>query len=169
MTRDTLLRFAGASALAGGALRVLDSFIPYVADSAPHEALYLLIDLLFLFGLFGIYAARAERLGPVGLVGFLVAATGNALIVGPDTVFQGIDTYQTGAAIFALGLAVFALPLLWTRSLGRLAPVLWILTPVVSVAAGASGFGAQGFMAAGILFGLGFFAAGLELLRRPAN
>ena len=61
-------------AQAGGALRIVSSFVPYEAGSVALEALYGVIDLCLLSGLLAVYVANAEAVGIAGLAMFLVAS-----------------------------------------------------------------------------------------------
>jgi hypothetical protein len=162
----TLWRMLGAAAVAGGALRIVSAFVPWAAGVAWLEAFYLAIDVLLLFGLMGVYFAHRERLGVAGFVAFALAETGIASIVGPDSVAFGIDAYQIGVAVIAIGLSLFAAVLLVRRAGPVVAPILWIASTVAGL--GGSGIGQPefGFLAGGILFGLGFVAAGWDLLAR---
>ncbi|MCG8403325.1 MAG: hypothetical protein MJA84_17270 [Firmicutes bacterium] len=169
MTTATLIRLAGLAAILGGALRIVSAFIPYVPDSAPLEAFYLVIDLALLFGLIGVYARVAGRLGGVGLAGFVVAAGGIAGIVGPDPVAFGIATYQVGVVAISMGLVVLAGQMLRVRAGGRVAPGLWLSAVAVGLLGGAVGWPQAGFVVAGVLFGGGFVAAGWRAWRRAGG
>ncbi len=110
-----LVRVGALAAILGGALRIVSSFIPYEANSAPLEALYAVIDVCFVFGLIAIYITSAEAVGMAGLAAFLVAMTGLASIVGPDPQAFGIDFYRAGALVFVLGLAGLSVQLFRAR------------------------------------------------------
>lgn len=159
-----LVRFGAAAAVVGGVLRIVSTFIPYEANSAPLETLYSLIDLCLLFGLIAVYVAHAEAVGLLGLATFLVALAGVASIVGPDSTAFGIDFYRIGALVFVTGLAGLSVQLLRARA-AMLSACLWIATLVVSLASAAV---PQAFMAAGLCIGAGYVAAGLGLLRGRA-
>ena len=160
-----LVRILAAAAILGGALRIASSFIPWTPDSAPLEVLYDVIDVLLLFGLMGVYFATRASTGIFGFAAFAIAETGIASIVGPDTTAFGIDTYQTGVLVITAGLTLFAIQLLLTRAMPWWASVCWIASTVIGVGATAGGNAALGFVAGGVLFGLGFIAAGVALLR----
>lgn len=159
-----LYRFAGAAAMLGGGLRIATAFVPWDSNSALLELLALKIDLLCLFGLLGIYLANRTQVGVVGLLAFMVAGSGIASIVGPDTMAFDIDTYQAGVAVIAIGLAVFGITLLRAGLLPRIAGVCWILSLVVGHAGALAGYGSEGFLIGGVLFGAGFVAGGLSLV-----
>jgi len=78
VTFPVLIRIGAIAALVGGTLRFGSSFIPWVEGSVSLETLYFVTDVALLFGLFAIYLARAVRLGLLGLVGFAIAAVGQA-------------------------------------------------------------------------------------------
>lgn len=156
-----LARIGALAAIVGGALRIVSSFIPYEANSAPLEALYGVIDVCFVFGLIAVYIASAEAVGMIGLAAFLVALTGVASIVGPDTQAFGIDFYRVGALVFVIGLAGLSVQLLRARAMA-ISALLWIGTLAASLA---SAVAPQAFMAAGLLLGAGFVLAGVEMLR----
>ncbi len=160
-----LLRTLGASAIVGGALRIASAFVPWSPDVWWLELLYLAVDVLLLFGLMGIYFAYRARIGVFGFIAFAVAETGIASIVGPDTVAFGIDTYMTGVVVITAGLTLFAIQLLLTRAGPPWAPLCWVASTIIGVGATAGGAPALGFFAGGVLFGLGFVAAGVAAFR----
>lgn len=163
MRDEQLLRVLGAAAILGGALRTGSSFIPW-DGSAGIEALALVIDVALLFGLMGIYLGVRGRVGWFGLAAFALAETGVASIVGPDTQAFGIDTYQAGVVAISVGLAALGVAMLLTRAGFAVTSICWIASLIVGVAGGAIGQGALGILVGGILFGLGFVAAGLRLV-----
>ncbi|MDB5676288.1 MAG: hypothetical protein JWM65_3270 [Sphingomonas bacterium] len=147
----------------GGGLRVIAAFIPYAPDSGWLELLYGVIDIGLLFGLLAAYLFAAEAVGVVGLGGFVVALTGLASIVGPDSHAFGIDFYLLGSAAFILGLSVLAIQLVRHLILAA-AAWLWL----VAVAAGAV-FAATGsapvLIVSGVALGLGYIAAARAIRR----
>ncbi len=155
-----LMRFGAWAAMAAGVLRIASTFTPYEANSAPLETLYAIIDLGLVFGLIAICLSTADIVGRIGLLAFIVALSGLASIVGPDTVTFGLDLYRIGALVFVLGLGVLALQLLRARIL-RAAAALWLLTLASSLA---SAFIPQAFLAAGLTLGAGYVLAGVFLL-----
>ena len=168
MKTADILRLSGAAAALGGALRVAAAFIPPNPDTPALELLYFVIDISLLFGLIGIYAAECERLGWLGLIGFVVAATGIATIVGPDADIFGISIYNTAVSVIGFGLAVMSVAMLWSGQLPRWIPALWIGSLLAGVAATAVPDAKQAaFLAAGILFALGFLTAGVALFSNP--
>jgi hypothetical protein len=161
VTSAFLLRLGLWAAVLGGSLRIAAAFVPYTPQSTALEAFYAVIDVSLLFGLTAIYLREAEALGWPGLAAFAVSFVGLASIVGPDTTMFGIDWYQFGSAVTAVALAALGATLLVARRMIA-ASLCWIATPFVSVLAPPE-FGTQ---AAGVLFGVGFVAAGVNLLNR---
>lgn len=164
MSDATLFRLAGLAAFVAGLLRIGTSFLTWDSTIAWQEALADLIDVLLLFGFMGIYLAHRAALGWIGLAAFVVAEAGIGSIIGPDTVAFGIDTYQAGVAVISIGLAAFGVVSLVKRAGPAASALCWILSLAIGVAGGFAGQAALGFFLGGILFGLGFVAAGIALL-----
>jgi hypothetical protein len=169
MNDAALFRLAGLAAVVAGALRIGTSFLTWDPAAAWQELLATGIDVLLLFGFMGIYLAHRAALGWLGLVAFVLAETGIGSIIGPDTVAFGVDTYQAGVVAISIGLALFATVMLVRRSGSAAAAICWILSLAVGVGGGFVGQGAFGFFLGGILFGLGFVAAGISLLMPAAK
>ncbi len=166
MTPAILFRLSGAAALLGGLARIFSSFA-MIGDPVALEWLYAAIDVLLTFGLIGIYLRRAERLGFLGLASFAVAIAALSFIGGPDADPFGFSTYEQGAATLAI--AMVGLSLAWLRAGERpLAPPLfWFGSGIAAGVLGMLPAPAPDYalMAAGALFGAGFVAAGIPLLR----
>lgn len=167
MNAVQLFRLSGASAIAGGALRIV-SALPLSADPIQQQWLWVIIDILLTLGLIGIYVSRSEKLGFLGLMSFAIAMAALSFIGGPDSDPFGFSTYEQGAA--TLVIALIGLSIAWLRAKEKpLAPPLcWF---GAALAAGVLGMlpaplPDYAFMVAGILFGAGFVLAGLPLLRR---
>lgn len=166
ITYPFLLRTGACTALFGGGLRFVSSFIPWVEGSAPLEGFYFVIDVALLFGLLTIYLARAERLGWLGLAGFTIAAIGQAAIIGPDHVPFGIDVYLVGTQLIVAGLFLLAVSMLWKVAYPVWVGAFWIAVPFVSLGLGVidpAPYG-WGYFLGGLLFSVGFVAAGAALL-----
>ena len=157
-----LQKFGALSGLLGGALRIIAVFIPYTPETAWLEALYALIDLGFLFGLIATYLAATDTLRLPGLLGFIIALSGVASIVGPDAQMFGIDFYWAGSSIFVTGLAILSADLLRASQLS-LAASFWLTSAAAGIAStiSASQFA---FEIAGAALGCGFIASGLTIL-----
>ena len=152
-----LLRASGVSAIAGGALRIADSF----ADLPPAALalLYLATDVFLLAGIAGFWIGRLGRIGIVGRIGLAVFVAGILMV--RASAF-GLGAYQTGATVALLGLAIHSVEALFRGPLW--APIAWLGALAAGIA-GAAGFASTAMTAfAGVLFGLGFIAAGIETL-----
>jgi len=129
------------------------------------ELIALKVDLLALFGLMGIWLSQRARLGWPGFIAFVMAESGIASIVGPDTIAFGIDTYQAGVAVIATGLAVLGGMMIFRgHLLNRFAGLCWIGSLAAGLAGSALGLPVEGFAAGGVLYGAGFVLGGLGLV-----
>lgn len=164
ISKSNLLFYAGVSCCIGGVLRVLAAFLPWDSGAPGLEILALMIDLALLYGVIGIYLLYAGALGLAGLIGFLLASAGIASIVGPDTQIAGLDTYRLGSQVIALGLLILSVQLLRAGAL-QVPAALWVFSVVAGAGGLLLGHEAQGFLVAGVLFGLGFLRAGLQMVR----
>jgi len=170
MKNDALFRLAGLAAILAGGARIVTAF-PWTNDAVAREALYDAIDMLLLFAVMGIYFSRKDQLGALGFTSFAVAIAALSFIGGPDADPFGFSTYEQGA--YALAIAMVGLSLAWWRGGQRplWAPACWFLSVI---AAGVldmlpSPLPSYGFTAAGILFGLGFLLAGVDLISTKPN
>jgi hypothetical protein len=108
MSSQQLIRWGGLAAMLAGALRTAASFWPSAEPGVTLEVLYLVIDVLLLFGIFGIYAFQHERIGWFGFVGFLLAVIGTAIIAGPDGTIGLVDMYTAGSLSVATVVGILA-------------------------------------------------------------
>lgn len=164
---DRMTYWGAWCGIAGGALRVITTFIPFRAGSAGLEAVYAATDLGMLFALIAVGLVAARALGRIGFACWAVALAGLASIVGPDPVAFGIDFYQLGAGIFVLALGAMAAVLLARRTLPAAAG-LWVASALAALVSGATASGLV-FAVAGLVLGLGFVAAGRAMLARTAS
>ncbi len=170
MKTTHVLRLAGVAAAVGGALRIAAAFIPPEPDTAALELLYFIIDLSLLFGLIGIYAAECERLGWLGLIGFVIATTGLASIVGPDADIAGINIYATAVAVIGIGLAIMSIAMLLFSRFPRWIPALWIGSLLAGISASVlPDKPPAAFVVAGVLFAFGFLGAGIVIFAKPTT
>jgi hypothetical protein len=161
----TLLRLAGAAAIAGGTLRIIDVFLPAMAD-ATRQQIYFVTDLFLLVGAIGLYAENARALRWRGATGFALFLLGILLVRSPQVSFFGAGGYQTGAAIALTGICILGLALLLERT-ALLAPLMWLGALATGIV-GSGGIAPLSAVAlAGILFGAGFIALGTMRLRAP--
>ncbi len=151
---------SGAAAVAGGVLRIAAIFTAVAFAPQTLAWFYFSIDVLLMLGLAGWYTSRGERLGTAGLLGFVVSLS--AILLIRSNGLLGTDTYQTGATLLAMGLAVMSAAALIRHDKPVLAPILWLLCFAAGIAALAVKPVA---IAAFVLFGVGYIAAGAELLR----
>lgn len=164
MKDRVLFNLAGVAAIVAGGARVGTSFLTWDSTVVWQELLATGIDVLLLFGLMGFYLAHRVLFGWAGLAAFVVAEAGIGSIIGPDTVSFGVDTYQAGVVAISVGLASLSLVMLIRGAGSAAAAICWILSLAVGVGGGFIGQAAFGFFLGGLLFGLGFVAAGLSLL-----
>lgn len=159
---ERMVRWGAYCGMAGGALRIVTTFIPFHAGSGGLEAVYAATDLGMLFALIAVGLAAGDALGRIGFACWAVALAGLASIVGPDPVAFGIDFYRLGAGIFVLALGAMAVALL-VRQTMLPAAGLWVASAVLALVGGATGT-MLAFATAGLVLGLGFLAAGWAML-----
>jgi hypothetical protein len=162
MPTTMLYRLAGVAAILAGLLRAIDAFAFMFLTGGDTDKLFLVTDIFLLFALIGIYAHEHRAVGWAGLAGFAVALVGIVMV---RSAGASIDAYVYGAATVAVGMAVLGVAMLVGRAAFRVAPILWI----VALAAAVPVYWIESdwlFELAGVAFGLGFVAAGVELLRR---
>ena len=154
-----MIRWGAFAAIAGGLLRIADSFTMGVLSPAVLAVLYAVTDGLLLAGVAALWWTRRATIGWTGRIGLGVFVLG---ILAIRAAAFGLGSYPLGATAALLGVAVYALEAL-TRG-ARLAPLAWLLALAAGIA-GAAGVAPAGMTAlAGVLFGLGFVAAGVATL-----
>jgi hypothetical protein len=157
MTRDALLRLSAVAAILGGGLRVVDGFLAN-ADAHVQQVAYFVTDVMLIFGLCGIYLSRSNRLGLTGLLGFAFSIIGILIVRS-----FGQGAYLVGASVTLLGMVALSVVMLATGAFPKSAPILWIASLIVGVI-GLPPFSVNwGLTLAGVIFGLGFIAAGISL------
>jgi uncharacterized membrane protein YedE/YeeE len=165
MKNDALFRLAGLASILAGLGRVVAAF-PWSSDALAKEALYDAIDALLVFAVIGIYFSRKDQLGVLGFASFVVAIASLSFIGGPDADPFGFSTYQQGA--YALAIAMVGMGLAWWRAGQRppWAPLCWFASVIAAgvLRMAPAPLSDQGFAVGGVLFGLGFVLAGLELI-----
>ncbi|MEZ6023976.1 MAG: hypothetical protein R3C16_11305 [Hyphomonadaceae bacterium] len=167
MNQDVLYRLSGVAALLGGLARIGAAF-PLLSDPVALEWLYSAIDALLLLGLMRIYLIRASRLGFLGLASFVVGVGALSFIGGPDADPFGFSTYEQGAATLAIAMVGLSIAWLRGREKPYAPPLLWFGSVIIAgiLAMLPTPMGDYGFIAAGVLFGAGFAAAGWDLARK---
>ncbi|HKY84931.1 MAG TPA: hypothetical protein VJ160_08920 [Anaerolineales bacterium] len=166
MSSSTLIKWSGLAAIVAGAgTLLLSAASPSAPDSgSPVVWGFLLTGLMTQFGLIGIYAVQIRESSWQGLIGFVLALSGNAFFILPETSIGGVNTGQVGGGIYALGLLLLAVGTWRARKFPRWIPALWLLAIVVGLPAFfAQGLQAVAFLLGGVLFGAGFIAAGYWL------
>ena len=132
---------------------------PWSSDALAREALHDAIDALLVFAVIGIYFSRKDQLGVLGFASL-------SFIGGPDADPFGFSTYQQGA--YALAIAMVGMGLAWWRAGQRppWAPLCWFASVIAAgvLRMAPAPLSDQGFALGGVLFGLGFVLAGLELI-----
>jgi len=157
MTREMLLRLSAVAAMLGGGLRVVDAFLNNT-DAHLQQTAYFATDVMLIFG---IYLSVSNRLGLAGLLGFVSSITGLLIVRS-----FGQSAYLVGASVTLLGMVVISVAMVARAAFPKSAPILWIASLIVGVIALPFRL-TWGFTVAGIIFGLGFVAAGIYL--KPAR
>jgi hypothetical protein len=162
MTKEKLLHLSAVGAIVGGGLRIVDAFLDNAHGYV--QVAYFVTDVMLIFGLCGIYLSRSNRLGLAGLLGFAFSITGLLMVRS-----FGQGAYLVGATLTLLGTVVIGIVMLATGAFPKSAPVLWIASLIVGVIGLLPFAGNWGVSLAGIVFGLGFIAAGIGLRPAPAS
>lgn len=165
MTPATAYRLAGLCAVLGGLLRLFGPLTPFEGQN--QLILWLVTDVLLLFGLVGIYGYSRKLLGLTGMLGFAIAVIGVLIVRSSGAEVFGPRTYAYGAVIWTVGMAVLAFPML-LRGVGHMvAAGFWTLALLIGLFSVLRQGQSWGIAAAGIAFSLGYIAAGLPLFRKP--
>jgi len=152
-----LLRLSAVAAMLGGGLRVVDAFLNNT-DAHLQQTAYFATDVMLIFG---IYLSVSNRLGLAGLLGFVSSITGLLIVRS-----FGQSAYLVGASVTLLGMVVISVAMVARAAFPKSAPILWIASLIVGVIALPFRL-TWGFTVAGIIFCLGFVAAGIYL--KPAR
>lgn len=161
MNPRTLSRLSGVAAFTGGASRLAAPLAPRLGERGAQGA-YLVIDVFLLLGLVGLYGQYWRALGWAGLAGFCAGLIGACLVRSQAALGSG--AYLAGAGLFSIGMAIIGLTFLLNRAPSRLGPALWIASLAIGIT-GPFWPSGLGLLIAGSLFGLGFMAAGVALIR----
>ncbi|MBV9903928.1 MAG: hypothetical protein JO346_05035 [Alphaproteobacteria bacterium] len=152
-------RAGGMGAIIGGVMRAAGSFAPAVLSPSAQAVLYFATDVFLLLGVAGFWLKQRASLGFVGALGLVVFVAGILVI----RVTNGAE-YQLGAAVALLGVTLYSAKTLTARSGAPFAPVAWLAALAFGVAGMLSFQPMAMTLAAGVAFGMGFVAAGLETL-----
>lgn len=153
----------GASAVAGGLLRIGNVFAAGALSNGALAVLYFVTDVFLLAGVAGLWVKQRAVLGLAGIVGLGMFVFGILTI--RASAF-GISSYQLGATIALVGLALYAVEALTARTIAPWAPVLWLVSLAAGIAATVGVVPMAMLALAGVAFGTGFVAAGLWQFRR---
>lgn len=158
-------RASAVLAVAGGGLRLANSFTTDVLPDDTLALLYLATDISLLAGIAGMWWRRRRSLGPAATTGIVIFAAGTLAIRAAALGVLGTADYQIGATIALLGLAAYSIETLLRRGAAPWAPVLWLVSLACAIV-GVVGVAPPILtIAAGVAFGAGFVAAGVEALR----
>ncbi|MFN2160212.1 MAG: hypothetical protein ACK2TW_09700 [Anaerolineales bacterium] len=168
VSKKDLFWLSGAASILAGILTVIGSLIASSGGNGSLTWIFGLGNIFTLFALIGIYGVQVGKSGWWGLIGFVLASTGNLLLVGgEEQTLAGMNFVLLGSSFSSLGLILLAIGSLRSRAFPRLAPFLWILAPLVGIPGMIAGGLANLFVTlAGVIFGLGFIAAGYYLFTR---
>ena len=125
---------------------------------------YFITDLLLLCGMCGIYLTRSHRLGLAGFTGFVVFWIGIFMVRSSTLSLFGYSAYLIGATVTLLGAVALGAELLLREVFPRWAPVLWIAALFLGMFGLRPAWAGWSVTLAGVVFGLGFIAAGASLL-----
>jgi len=153
----TSVRALGLASIAGGTLRLIDSFVAQSLPSGTLAALYFTTDAFLLLGITGICLSRT--LGVAGVIGVVTFVVGILLVRASALGVLGSNGYQFAAAIALIGLVILSIEFLARRT-SIASATLWLSAFVFGV------IGVLGFLTpvmtilAGVAFGAGFIVAG---------
>jgi hypothetical protein len=157
-----LLRLSGWAAIAGGVLRIADTFTTTALPQNTLMLLYFATDVLLLTGIAGVWVRQRRELGLTGTISLAVFVVGILMI--RASAF-GVLGYQPGAAAALIGMALYSVDALVKRSTPMWAPLLWLLSLAAGIASVAGYQPVTMFALAGIAFGFGFVVAGATVLK----
>jgi hypothetical protein len=159
-----IVQILGSAAIAGGVLRIADSFVTGLFSLGTLTLLYLETDVFLLLGIAGVYLARRTTIGITGTIGTAIFVFGILLVRLSAFSVLGANGYQIGAIIALFGLAILSVETLQRRNEAYLSAALWILSMALGIAIAVGILPASMTIPAGVTFGAGFVAAGAETL-----
>jgi hypothetical protein len=162
---NLLLRLCGAAAIAGGGLRVADAYLAVAAAARAQQIAYFVTDLLLLLGLCGVYWPRRKNLGLVGFLGFAASIVGLLIVRSSGLTGLGSNSYLIGAAATLIGVVAMGAVMLVRKAFPKLGPALWIASLIVGLIGLLSAKPSGAVALAGVIFGVGFIVAGINLLQ----
>jgi hypothetical protein len=159
-----VIHILGVAAIAGGVLRIADSFVTGSFSLGTLTLLYLETDVFLLLGIAGVYWARRTTIGITGIIGMVIFVVGILLVRLAAFSVLGANGYRLGSIIALFGLAILSVETLQRRTEAYLSAALWILSMALGVAIAVGILPASMTILAGVTFGAGFVAAGAETL-----
>lgn len=165
MRQSAVWTLAGLASILGGAIDIAGpAFYPHLAEPA-RNGVYVLIDVLLLFGLLGLQSATWRRTGWPGLLGFVVAVAAVLLVRTSSAQIFGPASYMIAAAAWSLAMVVIGVALLATGRSFQMAALLWIAALVVGLGGLVLKTGDLTHRIAAWCFALAFVATGVRLVR----
>ena len=162
MSKASLFRLGGIAAILAGVLRGIASFIPATTPEVALQLLYILTDIFILLGIFALYGVQYKETGKLGFLGFLIAVVG-ILVIRSSKAITGVNLYPAGSLIFSLGLIILGIRLWQANVLPSWVVGLWSLSVLVGIIVYFVPSLDLLFVLAGLLFAIGFAAAGIRL------
>ena len=162
---NLLLRLFGAAALAGGGLRVADTFLAATNAVRAQQIAFFVTDLLLILGLCGVYLPRRKVLGVVGFLGFAASIAGLLIVRTSGLIGLRPNSYLTGATVTLVGTVAMDTVMLVRKAFPRLGPALWIASFIVGLIGLLSAKLTWAIPLAGVIFGVGFLMAGMNVLQ----
>lgn len=159
-----VIQILGAAAIAGGVLRIADSFVTGIFSPGTLTLLYFETDIFLLLGISGVYWARRTTIGIAGTIGTAIFVIGILFVRVSAFSALGENGYRLGSIVALFGLAIVSVETLRRRSEAYLSAALWILSMALGVAIAVGVLPAGVTILAGVSFGAGFVAAGMETL-----
>jgi hypothetical protein len=164
MSSTDLLRWGGRSAIFGGVLRGINSFLPIATPTLILEFMYFVTDISILFGLMAIYGFQHEESRRWGFLGFVLSIIGTGIIIGPDGYISGVNMYPVGSLILAAGLILLSIGSWIADRFPHWIPIFWTSSTFIGII----GYFIPGFsllfVISGVLFGLAFAGAGQQIV-----
>lgn len=165
MESRSVLRLAGVATLVGAAIDIVAPFLIYPRLSQPWPHLvYVIIDLLLLFGMLGVRSVSGRSTGALGLVGFVLALMGVMLVRTSSAEIFGEASYLIASSVWSIGMVLWAVDLLRAK-LFRISAGLWIAALAIGLAGLALKDHGPIAHVAKMSFILDFVVAGVELIR----
>jgi drug/metabolite transporter (DMT)-like permease len=164
MSSVNLLRWGGRSAILGGILRGINSFLPIETPTSILELMYFLTDICILFGLMAIYGFQHEESGRWGFAGFVFSIIGTGIIIGADGYISGVNMYPVGSLILAVGLVLLSIGSWIADRLPHWIPICWTSSTLLGILGYFIPSFSLLFVISGVLFGLAFAGAGKQIL-----